>query len=162
MKIKLHHCADMGEWYTIIRAEHDGRVWFESVGPNASRYMSSERLSPEACIEGDREQMLEIAAAIQRRGEAHFKRVAVHFEADGAHFRSPKNSEHDGVVTLAEADELAAQILAELGTTAPKTAGEAMPRHQHDCDDCKPLGGLDEFDLYFCAQMGRPTVIARA
>lgn len=115
MKIKLNHCAGMKDWYTIVRAEHDGHAWCERTGPNSSRHMSSERLSPEACIEGDRKQMLEIAAAIQRRGEAYCKRVAVRFEADGVHLHSPKNSEHDGVVTIAEADELAAQILAELG-----------------------------------------------
>ena len=115
MKIRLKHEAGLGDWYTIVRAEHDGREWMERIGPNAQRFMTSERLSPEACIEGDREQMLEIAAAIQKREWLCFKRVAVRFEADGAHFYSPKNSEHDGVVTLAEADELAAQILAELG-----------------------------------------------
>ncbi len=36
-----------------------------------------------------------------------------------------------------------------------------MARYEHDCDQCKPLGVLDEFDLYFCQQLGVPTVIAR-
>ena len=36
-------------------------------------------------------------------------------------------------------------------------------RYQHDCDQCKPLGEFNEFDLYFCdSQLGNiPTVIAR-
>lgn len=114
MKIKLNHCADLGDWYTIVRAEHDGREWVESTGQNSQRFMASERLSPEACIEGDAGEMLEVANAIKKRGAVSFKRVSVHFEPDGAHFRSPKNSERDAVVTIEEAVELANQILAEL------------------------------------------------
>jgi hypothetical protein len=36
-----------------------------------------------------------------------------------------------------------------------------VSRYQHDCDECKPLGQHDEFDLYYCDQHGMPTVIAR-
>ena len=36
-----------------------------------------------------------------------------------------------------------------------------MARYTHDCDVCKSLGVMDEFDLYFCPQVGMPTVIAR-
>jgi len=36
-----------------------------------------------------------------------------------------------------------------------------MARYQHDCDQCKPLGEHEEYDLYFCEQNGSPTVIAR-
>lgn len=114
MKIRLNHCEDLGDWYTIVRAEHDGREWTEQTGPNSSRFMCSERLSPEACIEGHADEMLAVADAIKERGAVSFKRVAVHFDSDGAHFHSPKNSERDAVVTVNEADELAAQILAEL------------------------------------------------
>ena len=49
MRIKLNKCS--GDWYTIIRAEHDGKSWFEKTGPGSTRFMSSERLTPEACIE---------------------------------------------------------------------------------------------------------------
>lgn len=118
MKIKLNHCEDLGDWYTIVRTEHDGKEWFERIGHNSQRFMTSERLSPEACIEGDAGEMLAIADAIKVRGAVSFKRVAVHFERDGAHFRSPKNSERDAVVTVDEADELADQILAELTPNA--------------------------------------------
>jgi len=34
-------------------------------------------------------------------------------------------------------------------------------RYTHDCDACKPLGEFGNADLYFCAQLGIPTVIAR-
>jgi len=114
MKIVLNHCEDLGDWYTIVRAEHDSKEWMEKTGPNCSRFMCSERLSPEACIEGDAGEMLALAQAIKRQGAARFKRCAVHFEADGVHFCSPKNSERDAVVTVEEANELADQILAEL------------------------------------------------
>lgn len=38
-----------------------------------------------------------------------------------------------------------------------------MPRHEHDCSKCKPLGEFEEFDLYYCDQdaLKLPTVIAR-
>ena len=114
MKIKLNHCDDLGDWYTIVRAEHDGREWMEETGPNSSRFMMSERLSPEACIEGPAEHMLALAMAIKKRKSVSFKRCAVHFASDGAHFSSPKNSERDAVVPVECADEFAAQVLAEL------------------------------------------------
>lgn len=35
-------------------------------------------------------------------------------------------------------------------------------RYHHDCDNCRPLGQFEEFDLYVCPeQVGGPTVIAR-
>lgn len=110
----------MDDWYTIIRAEHDGREWSERISPTSVRLMCSERLSPEACIEGNREQMLAVANAIQQRKSVSFKRVAVHFSKEGVHFHSPKNSEVDAIVSLEEADELAAQIVAELITIKEK------------------------------------------
>jgi hypothetical protein len=36
-----------------------------------------------------------------------------------------------------------------------------MPRYQHDCTACTFLGTYKEFDLYFCPQVGHPTLIAR-
>lgn len=40
---------------------------------------------------------------------------------------------------------------------------EVMPRYEHDCERCKPLGEFGEYDLYFCETdlEKRPTVIAR-
>lgn len=114
MKIVLSKSEHMDDWYAIVRAEHDGREWMEETKPNCSRFMMSERLSPEACIEGPAEHMIALARAIQKRGSVSFKRCEVHFEADGAHFSSPKNSERDAVVPVEHADEFAAQVLAEL------------------------------------------------
>jgi hypothetical protein len=34
-------------------------------------------------------------------------------------------------------------------------------RHPHDCEKCSPLGQYNDYDLYYCDQSGRPTVIAR-
>lgn len=119
MRIKLNQCYD--DWFTIIRAEHDGKDWLEQVGPNSQRFMRSERLSPEACIEGPADEMIAIASAIKARRSASFGRCAVRFEDDGVHFWSPRNSQHDGVVTIEEADEFADQVLVELATDNEKS-----------------------------------------
>ena len=119
MKIKLNQCYD--DWFTIIRAEHDGKEWLEQVGPNSHQFMRSERLSPEACIEGSADEMLDIARAIKARRGASFGRCAVHFEDDGVHFWSPRNSQHDGVVTIEEADEFADQVIVKLATDNEKS-----------------------------------------
>ena len=34
-------------------------------------------------------------------------------------------------------------------------------RYGHDCNECTFLGQFNEYDLYFCPQGTRPTVIAR-
>jgi hypothetical protein len=113
MKIKLNRIDD-DDWFTIVRVEHDGKCWMEQTGKNSFRYMCSERLSPEACIEGTAYEMVALAHAIKNQGMVSFKRCAVHFEEDGVHLRSPKNSERDAVVTREEASDLADQILTEL------------------------------------------------
>lgn len=41
---------------------------------------------------------------------------------------------------------------------------QETPTFTHDCDECKFLGQIHDeilYDLYFCPQGGRPTVIAR-
>lgn len=37
------------------------------------------------------------------------------------------------------------------------------PLHTHDCDACKYLGTVDDYDLYWCPQrgLGIPTLVAR-
>lgn len=114
MKIRLEKSDFLDDWYTIVRAEHDGRDWMEETGPNSARYMSSERLSPEACIEGTANEILAIANAIKSRGSAHFKRCSVVVEGGVSYFRSPKNSEHDTAIHLIEADAFAEQVFKEL------------------------------------------------
>jgi len=114
MRIKLETSEWIDDWYLIVRAEHDGRFWWEETGPNSERLMSSERLSPEACIEGTANEMLSIADAIKSRGSAIFKRCAVRVKDDIAYFCSPKNSEHDSAIPLVEADAFAEQVFKEL------------------------------------------------
>ena len=106
MKIALSKSEYMDDWYAIVKAQPIVREWMERTTPNCYRFMASERLSPEACIEGTAEQMLALARAIQLREAVSFKRCAVHFEADGVHFSSPKNSERDAVVSVEDADGL--------------------------------------------------------
>ena len=113
MKIKLRKSDCRPDWYLIVRAEHDGRIWIDKIG-DVLYNMKSERLSPEACIEGNSEEMIDIANAIKSRQGIRHKRVGVRFEEDGVHLYSPRNSEHDGIVTVEEANELADQILKDL------------------------------------------------
>ena len=68
MKIALSKSEYMDDWYTIVRAQHIEREWMERTTQNSYRFMSSERLSPEACIEGTAEHMIALARAIQLRG----------------------------------------------------------------------------------------------
>lgn len=48
-----------------------------------------------------------------------------------------------------------------LWTELPTHAGKAKPRFTQDCDQCVFLGLYEEYDLYYCPQGDRPTVIAR-
>ena len=100
----------------IERRDHDGRKWDEPT-EHGSRFMASRRLILHADIEGTPEHMLAIADAIRRRSKHFEKRCAVEANrGDAVAFWSPRNSHGDvGIVTLADADELAAQIVAELG-----------------------------------------------
>mgnify|MGYP000908259882 FL=1 len=122
MKIALSKSEYMDDWYAIVKAQPIVREWMERTTPNCYRFMASERLSPEACIEGTAEQMLALARAIQLREAVSFKRCAVHFEADGVHFSSPKNSERDAVVSVEDAEEFAAHVLAKLRGAEPLSA----------------------------------------
>lgn len=36
-----------------------------------------------------------------------------------------------------------------------------IPLYEHDCEVCRFLGHFEDFDMYFCPQDGRPTVIVR-
>lgn len=110
MKLTLTKHDAMGDWYLIERAEHDGREWLEQTGPNIVTAMRSSRFS-DADVEGVAIEMKAIAEAIEKRGGASFKRCAVGVGPYGkVEFWSPRNSQKPGVVTLAEADDLARQI----------------------------------------------------
>ena len=111
--LRKSDCLD--DWYVIERRDHDGREWMEHTECGET-WMRSARLIPHSCIEGTAEHMLAIADAIQRRSEHEEKRCAVQADCGDAAFWSPRNSNGDVcIVTLADADELAAQIVAELG-----------------------------------------------
>ncbi len=65
MKLTLSN-GSFDDWYLIERAEHDGRVWLEPMGPGAMALCCSSRIS-DADVEGSREEMLAIAQAIEER-----------------------------------------------------------------------------------------------
>lgn len=121
MKIILVKSDCLDDWFTIERAEHEHRQWFESTGPNSMQFMDSARIS-DACVEGTAVEMLAIAKAIEARGSVSFKRCEVRVVGDNAFFCSPRNSEEDAEVSLADADAFAAQVFSVLGGSA--TSGE--------------------------------------
>ncbi|MGN6107252.1 MAG: hypothetical protein ACTHU0_19245 [Kofleriaceae bacterium] len=91
--------SSLDDWWTIE----------EPVGPGRTRRLC------DADIEGDSEEMLAIAEAIEQRGRAAFKRCSVGF-ADGACFlSSPRNSTREARISLADADALAADIRSKVG-----------------------------------------------
>lgn len=114
MEITLKKSEVLNDWYNIVRKYHDGREWTEQVASDCFRWMMSERLTPEACIEGTGYEMLQIAEAINNGNNCSFKRVAVKFKKDGVHFYSPKNSKFDGIVSTEEAKSLAKEIFEQV------------------------------------------------
>lgn len=115
MKIVLKKSDWLDDWYTIERAHHDNRQWLESTGPDSMQLMYSGRIS-DACVEGSADEMVEIARTIKARGVVSFKRCAVRVAGAHAYFCSPRNSGKDAEVPLADAEEFADQVLAELVT----------------------------------------------
>lgn len=119
MKILLNKVEDMDDWYTIIRAEHDGREWIERISENHSAFRSSERLADDgsACIEGSSYEMLNVASAIERKIAAYFKRIAVAYSEknNGFYFWSPKNSKEKVLISLEDSEDLMRQIYEKLG-----------------------------------------------
>lgn len=111
MKLTLRKSDAMDDWWVIERAEHDGRTWLQKVGPSAMELRASSRFS-DADVEGAGIEMRGVALAIQTRGSFRAKRCAVEVRGDLVAFSSPRNSREDGIVSLAEADELALLILA--------------------------------------------------
>lgn len=103
---------DMGDWFTIEKAEHDGRQWLQPSGHGVMRFMLSCRIS-DACVEGTWSEMRALMEAIRGRGEESFKRCAVRVEGDSAFFWSPRNSTVQAEVSLAAADAMAERFLSE-------------------------------------------------
>lgn len=111
MKLAIKTFADMPNHFCVVRAEHDGREWWQPMGEDCQQFMMSERLSPEACIEGDTSQLLDIATAITLRQGIWFNRIAVEFVQGGVHIWSPKNSRVIPLISLEDADDLVEQIM---------------------------------------------------
>jgi hypothetical protein len=114
MRLVLCQSDPEVDWYTIEKAEHDGRMSLEPVVvggyPTLALYYAG-RIS-DADVEGTAKEMLGLAAAIaQGELEQQFGRCAVKMLPNGdVAFWSPRNSQVDGVVTRAEAEALAAEI----------------------------------------------------
>ncbi|HYV99657.1 MAG TPA: hypothetical protein VE967_19515 [Gemmatimonadaceae bacterium] len=130
MRLTIRKSDWIDDWWLIERAEHDGRQWMEKVGPNAMGCGScnfplrtSSRFS-DADVEGYGSEMLSLAAAITERSSFRAKRCAVAVKGQTAEFWSPRNSQEHGVVTIEEADELAALIVA----TVPQSTQTPEPK----------------------------------
>lgn len=104
---------ELEDWFTIERAEHDGRTWMEPVdyggGIKGSALMMSCRIT-DACVEGTGEEMLSLARAIDRGSGDNFKRCAVYPCEGGFALSSPRNSTYAAVVPADVALRLAASI----------------------------------------------------
>lgn len=108
--------TDIPDYFVIVREKHDGRTWLETRecdGYTCSQFMSSERLVPDACIEGPLDHATALALAIKARTSAHFKRCAVQVNDDRVLLWSPKNSSTYAEVPLSVADAMADAFLQE-------------------------------------------------
>ena len=113
MRLTIRKSDFMTDWYIIERAEHDGRVWLEKIDEHAMAVRMSSRFS-DADVEGTRDEMIELAKAIENRSDVSFRRCAVEMRGESVAFWSPRNSTHDGVVPYTDALELAALIREKL------------------------------------------------
>jgi len=124
------------DWWTIERAEHQQKEWVEPVpgaGAGAFRFMHSGRIS-DACVEGPSHEMLALAEAIEKRKSEGFRRCAVTYRIGASNPRvdtfalsSPRNSTEPGILTIEEADELAANIRETLKDYRPPKVDEPEP-----------------------------------
>lgn len=117
--LTLRECDGFDDWYVIERAEHDGRSWLESTGPNSMSLRCSSRFS-DADVEGTAEEMLEIAEAIETMGIVSFRRCAVDATGEHVRFHSPRNSQTDGITTSERALALAKEIREKIAAKPQK------------------------------------------
>ena len=103
--------SDLGDWYIIERAEHDGRTWWEPTGSHSASLRCSARIS-DADVEGYGSEMLSIVRAIETGGSYSATRCAVDVVGDRVELYSPRNSRENGIISLAAANRLAAHIRA--------------------------------------------------
>lgn len=112
MKLKLCKSDWLGDWFTIERAEHENKRWFEDVPgmTNARAFQHSGRIS-DADVEGTLAEMVALAEAIETKGSKGFKRCAVDARQEPVKFWSPRNTmERMGEVSYEDALDLARQI----------------------------------------------------
>jgi hypothetical protein len=113
-EVKCVRCEWMDDWFVIELVEHPGLAGFMRDGEHSMSFYSSARVS-DACVEGTSYEMLALATAIEKRESESFKRCAAIKCNDTYLLSSPRNSTRDGVITLVEADKLAASIRAVVG-----------------------------------------------
>lgn len=113
----------MEDWWILEREEHDGREWFERVGPNATALCMSSRIG-NADVEGSAREWKEIAAAIRARGGTSSKRCAAWCKPEGVYLSSPRNSIEPTLVDYASADLLAERIEQALSPAPDPQAGK--------------------------------------
>lgn len=111
------------DYYVIEHAVHDGSHSVIEVDGGGRSHFGTSWISP-AIVEGNSEEMLEIANAITKRGRFNANRCAVMVNGDRAFFWSPRNShamgwkpedgDCRGRTTLEVADALADLIKSEL------------------------------------------------
>lgn len=119
--VQQKHMGD--DYWTIERAEHDGRSWMQSLGPHSQAFCLSARLGEpsadtnehnNADIEGDSREMLAIAKAIEDGGRASFKRCEAVVTEEGVELMSPRNMVAPVVISHANAKALAEDIRAKV------------------------------------------------
>ena len=117
MRLVLRKSDSVADWYVIERDGVHGEPTLERRN-GILQLIVPARIS-DADVEGTLAEMRSLALAIRERSEVQHKRCAVSVRANGVvAFCSPRNSMTEGIVSLAEADDLATQIEA----TAPDGA----------------------------------------
>jgi hypothetical protein len=121
--VKLTLRRDGDDWFLIEKAEHEHEQRNVRNQEGGSSWWSSAWIT-DAGIEGDAEEMAEIAKAVEKGSRVSFKRCAVECRDNEVEFWSPKNSRNmgfdnppRGIVSKEEAKELAKEIREKLAGT---------------------------------------------
>ena len=116
-EIKTIKCDEMGDWYTVEKAEHGNVETLVPYDKNGSFLYYSGRIS-DACVEGPASAMIAMARAVLANGSYREKRAAVKVDEDDhvALFWSPRNSQMRGEGGLDYAKHWATETLEMLGT----------------------------------------------
>lgn len=111
LRIVIH--ADMDGWWTIERAEHDGRVWTE--GGSTTALCASKRIEKTTSIEGADYELLRMIASVKTWTSDSCKRWAIETDGDTALVWSPRNSETSTRVTRRALEAMVAEYEARTG-----------------------------------------------